>query len=118
MPKRKRPDVWTEKAGDTAELRVLKLFEKLPEYLGESVFLIEGKTVIQSLKVIKLILGHEYNFFNTPEEQKMKGFVMGECDLLVITRSLGIINIEVKGKFYSFKFAIYKFIYRSAENCS
>ena len=44
MPERKRPNV--EKVGDTAELRVLKLFEKLPEFLGESVFLLEGKLVI------------------------------------------------------------------------
>lgn len=45
----------------------------------------------------ELIEGREYNHFNTEEEQKMKGFVMGESDLVVMTRSLGIINIEVKG---------------------
>ena len=43
MPKRKRPNVWREKEGDAAELQVSKLLEKLPEHLGESVFIIEGK---------------------------------------------------------------------------
>lgn len=50
MPKRKMPDVWTEKQGDTAELLVLNLFKELPEYLGESVFLIEGKMQMEKLQ--------------------------------------------------------------------
>ena len=100
MPKRKRPDVWTEKEGDTAELRVLNLFEKLPEYLGESVFVIEGKKVLKRFKVIKLISGREYCYWNTSEEQNLKSFVVGESDYVAITRSFGIINIEVKGKFF------------------
>ena len=56
MPKGKRPDVWTEKEGDTAELRVLSLFKQLPEFLGESVFLIDGKLWLftKSFRMINL----------------------------------------------------------------
>ena len=48
VPKRKESDISKEKAGDTAEDRVSYLVKKLPRYLGEPVYLIEGTFISRS----------------------------------------------------------------------
>ena len=42
----KKGTVWTEKAGDSAELTFASLVEGLPKYLGEPVYGIQGDRII------------------------------------------------------------------------
>ena len=42
----KKPSVWNEKAGDSAEMTFALLVEGLPKYLGEPVYAIQGDRII------------------------------------------------------------------------
>ena len=42
----KKPSVWNEKAGDSAEMTFASLVEGLPKYLGEPVYGIQGDRII------------------------------------------------------------------------
>ena len=44
------------------------------------------------------ISGFEYNYLKVEIERRSSKWIIGENDIVFITRKLGIINIEVKGK--------------------
>ena len=71
------------KTGDEAEEKVLQSLSKLPDLLGEHVFIISGR---------------EYCLIKEKPEQQKIGWVLGEHDIILMSRKLGVINIEVKDR--------------------
>ena len=101
------------KSGDEAERFVVNQLasRELSEMLQEPVYIISGDSLfgVSSLSAIRRTLlslflsGREYCQLKTEPERNASKWIIGENDIILITRKLGIVNIEVKGKiFFSF----------------
>ena len=90
-PSTKAPYTWASVAleqrfGDTAEKKVFEFLAnpKLCELLDEPVYVISG---------------HDYCQLKTDAVSGVSTWILGECDICLITRNHGIMIIEVKGKY-------------------
>ena len=94
----------TDKEGNRAEKKVLIEFSKpeLAAKLKESLFLISGEIYLSNyVKIIFIqFTGREYAFLKKETQQKLTGWVLGESDIIIFTRKLGFICIEVKGIYF------------------
>ena len=107
------------KSGDEAERFVVNQLAsgELSEMLQEPVYIISGDTwwvCLLSLQLLEglcccclFLSGREYCQLKTEPERNASKWIIGENDIILITRKLGIVNIEVKGKiFFSFLFCV------------
>ena len=97
-----RPYEWrapsgSEKLGDEAEEMVMRALgrRQFCELLGEPVYIISGENFIYFLQNNP---GREYCFFKSEAERSSSRWIIGENDIIFMTRKLGIVNIEIKGK--------------------
>ena len=92
-----------EKAGDEAEELTLKLLtdQDFVDLMQEPIYLISGREYcyLKSGKIIKEMANFML-FFLEPAKQASK-WMIGENDIVLMTRKLGIVNIEVKGNDYN-----------------
>ena len=90
------------KDGDEAERKVIECLtsKKLCDLLEEPVYVISGgfeESWLLSLKVYFFFSGRHYCQLKREPERHASKWIIGENDIIFITRKLGIVSIEVKG---------------------
>ena len=103
------------KSGDEAKRFVVNQLasRELSEMLQEPVYIISGdnlfgvsflSAIVRRTLLSLFLSGREYCQLKTEPERNASKWIIGENDIILITRKLGIVNIEVKGKIFFFFF--------------